>query len=760
MVVKDAASYHRGMRLPLVSLGVLLVSLTSASARAQEPGASAPASSFGPVPDAKLQERLDVADRFGRWVALIRDSRVVPKWLREGDRLVFWAREGADGGTWMLAHARTGALQPLVSSESLREQLSVLLGKPVTAPRFVEVAIAPDEQGIVFRLEGKTFGLGLTGGKVTLLAPEDRAAQALSRTHVLAPRGGAVAIQRQGGFAVLGADGATVVERAGEEFLEWRIPERAWSPDGRFLAVWREDSRGVHKIPVVDYSSALEKVTMVPYSKTGTPLLRAELHLVEVATGQVTRVAPVEGETYDWLAGWNPEGTQVLCLHLSRDAKRLDLTAVEPVTGQRRLVLREERPESFVAGLDFATERWAKQVTALPEGRGYLWLSERDGWRHVYLYDGAGRLVRQLTRGAFPVHEVMGVSPRGDAFYVTASAERDAPYEHVFYRGGMKGGVLKRLSSGSGMHFVSMSPSREFYVDAWSTRTMPRVRELASVEGGKRVRLTTADASAAHALGYVPPEGFTVKAADGVTPLYGVLYKPRDFDPTKRYPVLAYIYAGPFMTLVPWSYAGDVMPQIASGLSQLGFIVMLLDPRGGPGRSKEFQDANYGRVGQTEIPDYVTGMKQVAATRPWMDLERVGIHGHSWGGYFALRGMLTAPDFFKAGYAGAPGALEEEAIINEPYLNLPGVNPQGYAEGSNFALAGNLKGPLKMMHGTGDVNATLSVTMRMADAFIRAGKHFELLIMPGQPHSPVGGAYRYYHDDLGMFFARTLGAPR
>ena len=485
------------MRLSFVPLGLMLMVLTGAPALAIE---DAPPAS-GATPDAATQAKLDLAHQMTRWVALLRDSLVAPRWMREGDRLVFWSREGKAGGTWVLAHAKTGDLKPLLSGEQLQQQLSALLGKPVTAPRFFDVAFTPDEQGIVFQLEGKTFGLGLTGGRVTLLSPEDRAALTMSPVHFLAPRGGALAIQRQDGFAVLDSAGATVVERTGEEHLDWRIPERAWSPDGRFLAVWREDSRAVHQVPVVDYSSAREKVTMVPYAKTGTPLPRSEFHLVEVATGRVTRIPPIEGETYDWFAGWNPEGTEALGLHLSRDAKRLDLTAVDPTSGKRRHVLREERPETFVTGLDFAVGGWAKQVTALPEGRGYLWMSERDGWRHVYAYDRAGKLVRQLTRGAFPVHEVVGVAPKGDALYVLASADSGAPYEHLFYRGSLKGGALTRLSSGSGMHRITLSPSGRYYVDAWSSRTQPRLRELVSVEGGNRVRLTTADASEVEALG-------------------------------------------------------------------------------------------------------------------------------------------------------------------------------------------------------------------------------------------------------------------
>ncbi|WP_224372683.1 S9 family peptidase [Hyalangium versicolor] len=743
------------MQRLLFRLGILIATLAGTPTLAVEPGAPASA-----TPDTQLQARLDLSDRYRRLPELIRDSLIPPQWLREGDRLIFWSVLGTDAGTWVLVHARTGAMKPLLSSAELRTQLSQLVGKPVQLPDQLGFAIAPDQQGIVFRIEDRFFGLGLSDGHVTALAPTDLAALALARGNLLAPDGQALAVQREGGFAVLGRDGNTRLERSGEENYDWQVPERAWSPDSRFLMVWRNDMRGVHKIPVVDYSSALERVTLAPYVKAGTPLGRSELYVVEPSTGRVTRVPPAEGETYDWFAGWRPGSGEALVLHMSRDGKRLDLSAIEPGSGKRRRVLREERPESFVAGLDFAEDGWARQVTPLPDDSGFLWLSERDGWRHVYLYDFAGKLVRQVTRGTFPIHQVVGLAPKGDALFLLASADSAAPYEQLLYRGNLKGGALKRMSSGSGMHRIIFSPSGNYYLDSWSSRTQPRLRDMVSTDGKTRLRLATADASALDELGYKPPEALTVLAADGTTPLHGVLYKPRDFDPGKHYPVIAYIYAGQFITMVPWSFIGTAASLQANGTAQMGFIVMLLDPRGTPGRSKTFQDATYGRVGQTEIPDYVAGLKQVAATRPWMDMERVGIYGHSWGGYFALRGMLTAPEFFKAGYAGAPGALEEEAIINEPYLGLPSGNPAGYQAGSNMALAGNLRGSLKMMHGSSDVNASLSTTMRMADALIRAGKHFEMLIMPGQPHGPLPPADRYYFDDIHLFFVRTLGGPR
>ena len=704
-----------------------------------------------------LQERLDFSDAAFRVPEHIRDTWSPPRWLPEGERFVYWSMVDPHRETWVLVDAQRKTQQALLPPDVLRSQLTVLLGKPPRFSGFMPFALTPDARGMVFSVQGQAFKLGLTDRRVVALAPTDPVALALRPGNVLSPDGEAVAEQRNAGFAVVDAQGKARVERTGTEDHAWRIPEAAWSPDGRFLAVWREDSRAVHRLPLVDYSTALETVSWAPYSKTGTPLMRSELHVINVESGQGVAVPRAEAEGYEWFAGWRPEGREAFVLRLSRDGKRLDLMAVEATTGKSRRVLREERPETFVGALDFALDGWSRQLKVLPDNQHFLWMSERDGWRHVYLYDHSGKLVRQLTKGLFPVHGVSGVAPKGDTVFVLASAERDAPYDRLLYRVAMTGGALKRLSPEPGVHRIEMSPSTRYFVDGHSTRTQPRVWEAASTDGRASFRYAKADVSGLAALHYTPPEPLTVKAADGTTPLYGVLYKPWDFDPKKRYPVLDIIYAGPFTTVVPWGYVGTMESFVAYSMAQLGFVVMVLDARGTPGRSKAFQDVNYGRVGQTEIPDHVAALKQAGASRPYMDLERVGIHGHSWGGYFALRGMLTAPEFFKAGYAGAPGALTEEALINEPNMGLLADNPAGYAAGSNEALAGRLQGALKMMHGTSDVNASLSTTMRMAQALVQANKHFDLLIMPGEGHSPNG---RFYLDDIRLFFLRELGEPQ
>lgn len=251
-----------------------------------------------------------------------------------------------------------------------------------------------------------------------------------------------------------------------------------------------------------------------------------------------------------------------------------------------------------------------------------------------------------------------------------------------------------------------------------------------------------------------------MKAADGATDLYGVLYRPVDFDSTKRYPIVDYIYGGPWVAVHQTTYMPTgvtaAMQRIAASLAQMGFVVAMLDARGTPGRSKSFQDANYGHIGTMEIADHVAALRALARTRPYMDTTRAGIAGHSWGGYFAINGMLTAPDFFKVGYAGAPGDLTEAASINEPNMGLLSSNPTGYEAGSNEAHASALRGKLKIMHGTSDTNSSFSSTMRMTQALIDANKTFDLLVMPGQPHQPQGAAGRYYREDVRRFMAIHL----
>jgi dipeptidyl aminopeptidase/acylaminoacyl peptidase len=559
---------------------------------------------------------------------------------------------------------------------------------------------------------------------------------------------------------ILRADGGEAARLVEAPATGWQVGPAGWQPGGRWLAAVRMTSNGVHTVPVIDYSRPLESVEPVEYPKSGTPLPVPTLHLIDTRTGEM-REARIDGrDAYVWVAGWRAEPAELLVMRMSRTGKELALFAVDPRDGSSRLLARDERPETSVAALDFATGGWQSQVTVLPDGSGFLWFSERDGWRHLYRYGWDGAAPRELTRGAFPVHRVERVDSASGRIYLIASADAARPYDQHLYALPAAGGALRRLTQEPGMHDVQFSPGGRAFLDIHSSIGRPYATDLRRADGTLIARLETADTSALAALGHRPPEPFTALAADGTTELHGVIYTPTDFDAARRYPVVDYIYAGPWISTVQKEYGPTLgMHRIAASLAQMGLVVVMVDSRGTPGRSKAFQDATYGRVGQMEIDDHVAALRAAARTRPWMDLSSAGIAGHSWGGYFALRGMLTAPDFFRAGYAGAPGDLTELAVINEPHMGMPAENPEGYAAGSNLPLAARLAGPLKIMHGTSDVNAPFSTTMRMISALIAADRPYDLLVVPGGPHNPPDPAGRYYRQDLRRWMATHLLGP-
>ncbi|MBD8680123.1 S9 family peptidase [Sphingomonas sp. CFBP 13720] len=699
----------------------------------------------------EIAGRLERARQVAGWPELIRDSLVTPRWLPQGERLIVWNAVGSAAGTWTMVEAATGEHKTLISHAVLCARLTELTGKTAALPMQMPFELTYDNRGLLFRYDGEGYRLDIATGAVRHV--EDGAIDALMLAGgQLSPQGDRLAVQDGDGFAVIDARGKRVFARTGETDLAWILPDQAWSPDGR-IAVWQVDQREVHHIPIVDYASSTERVSLVPYAKVGTPIARSVLYLFDPGSGSVAPVQVAPDEGYYWLAGWHRDDS-ALVLRMARDGKQLDLLAIAR-DGMVRRLLREERRDTKVVDLNFAATGWAAQVTQLPQKSGFLWMSDRDGWRHVYQYDDDGRLIAQRTRGAFSVARIDHVAADG-GLLVTASTDPANPYDELLYSVGPVARDWYAVATEPGVHGAQPSPSGRYLIDSRSSWTNPRVRDLRRVDGTVVTRLTTADARAVQTTPRTPLEPITVLAADGSTSLHGALFRPYGFDPAKRYPVVAYIYGGPFGTVLSRTFTGNTMMRRAEALAAAGFVVIAVDVRGSAGRSKAFGDATYGRIGQSEIADYVTALRQTASTRPWMDFTRVGIHGHSWGGYFAIRAMLTAPDVFKAGYAGAPGALDEDALVNEPNMGLRESNPSGYAAGSNLLLADRLKGSLRIMHGTADVNAPLSSTMRLVQALMRADKPVDLLLMPGVGHDPDGRDEDTYREDVVRYFSEQL----
>jgi dipeptidyl aminopeptidase/acylaminoacyl peptidase len=519
---------------------------------------------------------------------------------------------------------------------------------------------------------------------------------------------------------------------------------------------------GVPVIPIVDWLGATEKVEWVPVrssfsrTKVGEPLPRTELYVLDVTSKSLHQVETGEDPDHHiHIVGWRIDGSELLFLRASRTLQKLELMAANPTTGDSRVVL-TETGESFVNGINifFLFDSVFRQLDA---NTGFVWMSERDGWNNLYHYDFDGSLVRRLTSGELPVRGIEAVDDTKGYVYFSRPDSRERPYDKHLFRVSLTGEGMSQLTEGPGQHDIQFSPSRQFFLDTHSSLDIPPVTHLRRADGTLIQTLTRADISALEELQWTPPEEFVIDAADGNTDLSGVLYTPYDFDPDKRYPVIESVYGCPHENTVPRRFS-DWRGLEEQALAQLGFVVFKVDARGTPKRGKDFQDVVYGNMGRHEIQDHMTALKQLADTRPYMDLTRVGITGHSCGGYFTIRSLLQAPDVYHVGVAMAPIADLYYGNAMEVYMGLPEDNGEAYEYASNLPLAGNLEGKLLMVHGTHDFSAPFSQTVRMAEAFIRAGKHFDLLVLPGQDHFYwyEEEIHRYVQDATRRYFVEHL----
>ena len=478
---------------------------------------------------------------------------------------------------------------------------------------------------------------------------------------------------------------------------------------------------------IVDYLSPRQEVRWsLSSSDSG---YRAELFMVDMVTKQRVRVDTGGEELF--VQGWRPDGSELLFLRLGGWTRKLDLMAANPSTGSTRIILTESRT-TYALWM-----QWERLFTPLEDGAGFIWRSERDGWNHLYVYDLDGNLIRRLTEGRFPVLQVVAVDEKAGWVYFTAHGDPQRPYDIHLYRVDLEGNRQARLTEANGQHAIQFTPSKEFFLDTHSNVDRPPAVELKRADGTLLQTVSRANIDALITeLRWSPPEEFVVKAADGETDLYGVLYKPYDFDPNKKYPVIDEIYGGPQVVNAPHRFSSRraFRPQAQA---QLGFIVFMMDARGTPERGREFQEVVYGNLGRNEIPDHVAALKQLAETRPYMDLSRVGIHGNSFGGYFAIRAMLLAPNVYHVGVARAAGTWdnpEDDPFGTDSYRDLLTGSKEALDYASNLNLAANLKGKLLIIHGTSDADVPFSNAMKMADALIRAGKYFDLIVLPGAGH--------------------------
>jgi dipeptidyl aminopeptidase/acylaminoacyl peptidase len=434
---------------------------------------------------------------------------------------------------------------------------------------------------------------------------------------------------------------------------------------------------------------------------------------------------------------WAPDGASIAFASTSRDHKDTWLRVADAATGAVRTVYHEHVPTYFESGNGRVNWKY------LPGSNEFIWFSERSDWGHLYLYDlASGTLKHAITAGEGNVTQVLRVDPDSRTVWFRGVGMEDGrnPYYQHFYKASLDGGDATLLTPEDANHTVTLSPDGTYFVDSYSTPTVPPVTVLRASDDGRTIAtVASADDSRLRATGWVPPTPITVTARDGRTTLYGMMFTPTDLDPSKKYPVVNYIYPGPQTGSVRGrSFTAARIDHQA--LAELGFVVVAIDGLGTPWRSKRFHDAFDGDIGDNTLPDQVAGLKQLAERHPWMDLDRVGVWGHSGGGYATADAMFTYPDFYKVGISesGNHDNRVYEDDWAEKWQGLEVVDAEGnsnYDAQANQNRAANLRGKLLLAHGMMDNNVHPSNTLLVVDALIKANKDFDLLLFPNARHA-------------------------
>ena len=558
-------------------------------------------------------------------------------------------------------------------------------------------------------------------------------------------------------------------------------PVLLWSPDSRKIATFRHDGRNVGEMYLYNTQVGHPELDAWKYPLPGDDSIfmieRIVIHLDDQP--RIVRLNmppdPHRSTTSDHVASrggefldveWSEDGRELAFVSSSRDHKVAQLRVADIETGAVRDVFREEAASYFESGYNSANWRvWHDR-------NEFIWFSEVDNWGHLYLHDlASGELKQQLTTGSWAVLQIQRVDVENEQLYFTGSnREPGDPYYQYLYRMDFDGNKLINLTPEPANHVISWSQSEQYFTDIYSTPTSPPTAVIRDSNGLVVTALEEVDISALVDSSWIPPLAFTVKARDQQTDLYGLMYRPSNLDENLSYPILNYLYPGPQSGSVG-SRSFQASRADKQALAELGFVVVEVDGMGTPGRSKSFHDAYYGNMGDNGVPDQVSAIRQLAQRYPWMDLDRVGIWGHSGGGFASTAAILRYPDFYKVAVSGAGNHDNRnyEDDWGEKWQGLletyPETNPTSegdtaavaatnYDNQANQLLADQLQGKLLLAHGMMDTNVHPSSTLLVVEALIEAEKDFDLLVLPNAGHG--FGNRRYFMKRRWDYFVEHL----
>lgn len=767
------------------------------------------------TPNYELAERFS-AKRIGQMVF---STSVRPVWFRNGDKFLY-AWKTSDGTQYYIADPKAGKTEPVFDLDKLAMQITEIMRDPFDAKHLPirNISIDPENDGVLkFDIKStkeKTDTTGkATGEKLTYHFRYEIAGKKL--TYDTADKK-----EKYPDWANVSPDGLTGVymknsnlfymdtlnlRKAAEDpkdstLVEHRITsdgykdfcyginnysgntetdttkrvfpsELVWSPDSRHIAVMRWDMAPLKDFWVINsLTQPRPTLETYKYQMPGEPGPKGHLYVFSTSdwTSRQVKINAFKDQDlimqpdvrttddqFDEFYGsrWLGDDNGFYLTRMSRDLKRMDICYVGVDSDSTRTVI-SERMNTYVE---------SRQTRLLDGGRKMIHWSERNGWANLYLYNADGTLIRNLTEGAYHVDDVLAVNEKeGYVLFRACGKEKgENPYQMHVYRVSLQGGEPKMLDIPDMNIDAIASDDGKYFIANYSRVDYKPASALFDAAGKKVCDLGEADFSLLFAAGYKFPERFKVKAADGITDLYGAIYKPFDFDSTKVYPICDYVYPGPQVEAnnISWSRGFTRTDRLA----QLGFIVITVGNRGGhPDRSKWYHNYGYGNLRDYGLEDQKYAIQQLGARYSWIDLNRVGIHGHSGGGFMSTAAMLKYPDFFKAAVSCAGN--HDNSIYNrwwsEQHHGITEKVEAGdttfvYSIETNPEIASNLKGHLMLVHGDIDNNVHPANTIRVVNALIRANKRFDMLILPGQRHG-FGDMNEYFFWRMADYYCEWL----
>ncbi|MBS1731384.1 MAG: DPP IV N-terminal domain-containing protein [Bacteroidetes bacterium] len=689
-----------------------------------------------------------------------------PHWLNDH---IFWYRDmTSTGSQYILVDAQKGIRTTAFDHDHLATSLSTLLGKRVTADMlpFSSIDISTGNKYLLFDAGGKHWKADLSSYAIS---PDEDYKPAMKRNfnEVLSPDKTKAAYIKDYNLWIrdvatnkstqLTTDGVKnfgyATDNAGWKHSD--APILRWSDDSKKIATFQQDERLAGDMYLVQTTEGHPELHTWKYPLPGdSNIITIQRVIIDVDNPKVIRLQvppdPHRATLSDDISSsgtfddvdWNADNSQLAFVSTSRDHKIEKFRIADANTGTVREVFTETVPTQYESGQGAINWRYLSKTNEI------IWYSERDNWGHLYLYDAnTGKLKNQITKGDYVVTRLLKVDQKNRVlYYLAVGNDAVNPYFEHFYKIDFDGKNKVDLTPEAGNHRVSLSPDDQYFIDDYSQPNIPDVMVLKSLDGRIITPLEKTNVSRLEATGWQPPKPIKVKAYDGVTDLYGLMFTPPKMDPTKKYPVIVYIYPGPQGGSVGnWSFAASRGDN--NSLASLGFVVVLIEGTSNPLRSKSFHDMSYGKMAMNTLPDQVNGVRQLAQIYPYMDTSRVGIWGHSGGGFATACAMFTYPDFFKVGISesGNHDNRVYEDDWGERYNGLLVKNADGssnYTLQANQAYAKNLKGKLLLAHGMMDDNVPPYNTLLVVEALEKANKDYDLIIFPSSRHGY--GMYSLY----------------